>query len=121
MRRVVCALLFLWLVATGAASAQTPVPIPSPVPATYKLSWDHDGVNVASWKLTIDGTDQAITPTGPTNGDDWEVAFPALTPGNHTLTVSACNISGCGTSDPLSVRVVVVPARPTGLRITGGL
>lgn len=108
----------LSVIAAGAASAQTTVP--SPIPSSTRLVWDHDGVNVSSWKLTIDGTDQVVTPSAsPADGAQaWSIPFPALTPGAHTLIVCAVNVAGSGCSDPpFSVKVVVVPSKPTALRI----
>lgn len=114
-RLLLCAALLVLMAAP--AVAQTDVPNP---PGTTKLVWDHDGLNVTAWKLQIDAEPwTTITPTPPANADGlgWWVAFPALTPGQHSLKVSACNIAGCGVSDPLVVNVLVIPTKPTGLRV----
>jgi hypothetical protein len=117
-----------WLVMAGIAISISGVsaqhPVPSPVPPTYKLTWDHDGINVSQWTVTIDdGLASGVVPT-PMGGAcaldgticSWQIPFPALTPGTHTLRVSACNVAGCGVSEPFAVVVVVVPGPPVNLR-----
>lgn len=102
----------VWLVLLFAATGLAQTPVPSPTPATTSVAWDHDGVNVDSFKLLSDG---AVVSTMPST--DRKAAFPALTPGMHTLVVQACNIAGCASSTPLVVRIVVVPSNPTNIRI----
>lgn len=89
-------------------------------PGTAQLAWDHDGINVDSFVVSVDGQDQTPIPFVASPNGTYTTAFPALTPGLHTLRVAACNIAGCRQSDPFDVNVVVVPSQPTGLRITGG-
>ncbi len=110
-------LLALWPTLAAAQSSTTIVP--SPTPTTTRLMWDHDGLNVESWKLHLDATEEPITPTKEA-AEAWSIPFPALTPGEHVLKVSACNIGGCGTSDPFAVKVVVIPAKPSALRVAVG-
>lgn len=107
-------ILLLCGLPTG-AGAQTAV---APNASTV-LQWDHNGINVDRWLLTVDAAAPVmVTPTAPaTLPVGWSLPFPSLTPGPHTLTVSACNLAGCGVSDPLVVRVIVVPDKPTTLRI----
>jgi hypothetical protein len=46
------------------------------------------------------------------------VAFPAFTPGSHTLALTASNIAGESVkSAPLAFTFVVVPSAPNSLRI----
>lgn len=93
-------------------------PVPAPTPSTTKLAWNHDGVNVDGFRLTIDGgtpTDLGAV-TRQADGH-YEIAFPALTPGLHTLSLVAYNIAGNSASAVLSVRLVAIPADPTNLRI----
>jgi hypothetical protein len=96
------------LLIAGTAAAQTQAPSP---PGNTRLAWDHDGLNVTSWELVIDGGAPAVVQATPfPNGSNsWSTPFPALTPGPHTLIMRACNIGGCAASDPFAVNVVVVP------------
>ena len=91
--------------------------MPSPTPASTRLAWDHDGVATDRYELVVDnGTPTDLGKPTPT-GQTYDVAFPALTPGQHTLIVRACNIAGCAASAPFPVSVVVIPTPPTTLRI----
>ena len=114
MRQIVTCIL-AWVVVAGVGWAQTPVP--SPTPATTKLCWDHDGVNLDRFDLTIDAGVAASVGKPVPVGTLYCVAFPALTPGTHTLVVSACNVAGCAASAPFPVSVVVQPTPPANLRI----
>lgn len=126
MRRVSLAVLIVsvaLLTATiGAAEVVAQTQVPSPTPATTRVMWDHDGINTDRYLLIVDGgtpTDLGKpTPTGQT----YSTAFPALTPGTHSLVICAENIAGRACAAPLSVAVVVVPTTPTQVRIgsTGG-
>lgn len=100
----------------GTASAQAQVP--SPIPATTRLAFDHDGLNTDRYELVVNA--QAPVDLGrlaPVTGQTYEIPFPALTPGQHTLLVRACNISGCAASPPFPVSVIVQPSAPSPLRI----
>jgi hypothetical protein len=47
--------------------------------------------------------------------------LPALTPGNHTVTVKACNTELCGdASTPFAFTFVVKPGVPTALGLIPG-
>lgn len=112
--------LVLVLAVPGIARAQTPVP--SPTPATTKLAFDHDGVNVSGYKLQVDAGEKlpvVATCTGEGSVRTCEIPFPALTPGPHTLVVIAWNLAGEAASDPFAVTVVVVPTKPVNIRIKG--
>lgn len=115
MRRLLLAATLL-LVLPVLAHAQTDV---TPGPTT-KLAWDHDGINVDRFELKVDGTLSATIPFAFEQDGTYETPFPALTPGVHQLIVAACNIAGCADSDPFLVRVVVVPAKPSNIRIVVG-
>ena len=112
---VMIASVLLTAVLAGEVMGQTQVP--SPTPATTRLCWDHDGANLDRFTLAVDaGTPSDVGKPAPT-GQTYCVPFPALTPGNHTLVVAACNIAGCSASAPFPVSVVVVPTPPGTLRI----
>ena len=114
MRQLVSGILACLCVAT-VASAQTPVP--SPTPPTTKLCWDHDGVSLDRFDLAVDGGAGTSVGKPVPVGTMYCVPFPALTPGTHTLVVSACNIAGCAAAAPFPVSVVVVPTAPSAVRI----
>lgn len=103
-----------WLFSTSSSYAQTPVP--SPVPSTTKIAWQHDGLRVESWKLRVDSVESTISVTHEPD-TSWTTPFPAMTPGNHTIEVAACNIAGCSWSDPLGVVLVVIPNKPLQLTV----
>ena len=93
-------------------------PVPSPTPTNWFLAWDHNGINVDGFKLFIDGGNvfDLGLPTPEPDGK-YLSPFPALTPGPHTLEVSAFNVAGESGKATLVVNVVVVPADPTNLII----
>lgn len=117
MRRLLLALVLLALPALAAAQTQLPFPLPS----TCKIQWDHSGANVTSWQVRIDG--QLVTTVAPAqSGTTWTVTpCPSITAGNHTMTVSACNVGGCTASAPYSFTLVVSPNGVTNLRMTVGV
>ena len=86
-----------------------------------KLAWDHDGINTAGYALTVDGTrtDLLLTPVCAVVSAvrSCEIPFPALTPGEHVLIVSAYNVAGESASDPFPVVVMVVPGKPVNIKI----
>ncbi len=125
MRRVslavVLVLVALLTATIGAAEVVAQTQVPSPTPASTRIAWDHDGANTDRYLLIVDGgapTDLGKpTPTGQT----YSTAFPALTPGTHSLVICAENIAGRACAAPLTVAVVVVPTMPAAVRIvTGG-
>ena len=119
MRRVLLAVLFGSCLCGASAFGQTPTPVPDP--ATKQLAWDHDGKNLSHFTLTVDGTALALpAPTqaaGPGGLLTFSIPFPALTPGTHTIIVSACLNTLCTPSDPFPVDVQVRPAKAVNLRI----
>ena len=101
-----------------ASSAWAQTPVPSPTPANTKLGWTHDGINTDRYLLIVDsGTPADLGRLTPVTGQEYEIPFPALTPGQHTLLVCAENIAGRACSAPFPVSVIVQPAPPGSLRI----
>lgn len=107
------------------ARAQTATP-------SNKLAWDQPGPDLATvsaytYKYYPDGgtTGTALTGvtclapvSGSTAAGTCSVAFPAFTPGTHTLTLTASNAAGeSAQSAALSFRMVVIPAVPLNLRV----
>lgn len=93
-----------------------------------KLGWNQTALTLAdaqalTYRYYPDGattgiTLSGVTCTGTASPFACEVPFPAFTPGNHSLTLTAANVAGeSGKSSPLSFTFVVVPAIPTGLII----
>jgi hypothetical protein len=111
----------VYMMLTGAAFAQA---IP-----TSKLVWDQPAPDLAtaqaySYKYYPDGaaTGIVIAPpitcalSGPVI--TCQTAFPAFTPGAHSLTLTATNAAGEGPkSAPLNFTFVVIPAAPVNPRI----
>lgn len=111
----------LFLLTSKEANAQVQN-ITLPIPPTTKLGWTHTGVNVAGFRLVVDGvqTDLGNVPRVPittANPTLYSVPFPALTPGNHIIVVLAYNTAGNSlNSNELQVVVSVgVPDAATGL------
>lgn len=118
MRRVLAGLVAACLLIPAGAAAQSPA-VPVPSPNTLKLAWDHDGLNTDGYALTVDGVRAVVTPTCAVVNTvrTCEMPFPALTPGDHTLIVSAFNAAGEASADPLLVTVFVKPAKPGNVRL----
>lgn len=119
MKNLLLALMFgaLMFVATP-SFAQEVVPVPTPT--TTRLGWNaspasEEILGYRLYELTAPGS---YTMLVEVNAATTEVNFPAMTPGVHTLVVRAYNVAGeSGDSAPLVVRLVVVPAPPTGLTV----
>lgn len=103
------ALAFVLVLFAAPALAQTPVT------QSKRIAWDHPGTDVQKFQLGLDGVFTDI-PGGVTPRD---AALPAMTVGTHVLEVRACFDIECATSDPLSVRLVLVEA-PDNVRIIDG-
>lgn len=118
MKNLLLALMFgaLMFVATP-SFAQEVVPVPTPT--TTRLGWNASPASeeILGYRLyEMVGT--TYTMFVEVNAATTEVNFPAMTPGVHTLVVRAYNVAGeSGDSAPLVVRLVVVPAPPTGLTV----
>lgn len=92
-----------------------------------KLAWDQSGADLATVQaytykyypdLATTGTVLSnVTCSGTTSPFQCEVAYPAFTPGNHTVKISASNIAGETLSDPFAFTFVVQPAKPLNLHI----
>ena len=115
-----CTTLLFLLLAT-IASGQTGTP-------ASKLTWDQTAPDLASAAAytylyypdgaTTSVTLTAVTCTGTVSPFVCQVAFPAFTPGSHTLTLSASNVAGeSAHSAPFAFVFVVVPSVPTNIRI----
>lgn len=115
--------LVAWL--AGTAWAQTSVT------GAERLGWDQaaSDVTVLGWLVSVDeGAAVEVAATCEAAGlGQWTcaAAFPAMTPGVHEVRVAAYEDVGetrlqSAWGEPLLVRLVVVPAVPTALRVVPG-
>src|SRR5262245_42710209 len=111
---LVCAIL------PASLSAQTPA-----TPAD-RLAWTQSGpslseVQAYTYRLYVDGTAHVLTVVTCTGtGTDYQCIgdFPPMTPGPHSLQLSAANATGEGLkSIPLAVIFSVLPATPINVRV----
>ena len=59
------------------------------------ITWDHDGVNVDSFVLDIDGTEYDQGALSPISGTTYRVEWPeAVESGSHSVAVYAVNEDG---------------------------
>lgn len=74
---------------------------------TPRIYWDHDGVNVTSFKCVVDGTtttDLGLpTPTGTTYSTDISSCTGVMVNGQHSLVIQACNANGCTSATSITV------------------
>ena len=119
MRRLLC-LLFL-LALPGLASAQTSTP-------SSQIAWDQAAADLATaqaltYRYYPDGAAtgtvfSGVTCSGTASPFTCTVAFPAFSPGPHSLTLSAANAAGeSAKSAAVSFTFVVIPAVPANPRI----
>lgn len=124
--RMVALVMGLLVLTASGTWAQTSVT------GSERLGWDQaaSDVGVLGWLVSIDGgpgvalADVTCEAAGP-GAYTCAAAFPALTPGVHELRVAAYEDVGTTRlqsewSVPLAVRLVVVPAVPTALRVVPG-
>lgn len=99
------------------ASAQTA----AVTPGQSVLAFDHDGVDTVRYELCVGPTCTPIVPSPAKDGSANVFRFttPASLPrGPQTLTVRAVGEAGVSApSEPVTFRVVVVPAVPGPLRV----
>ena len=93
-----------------------------------QLAWDQGAANLATaqgltYRYYADGSATPVTLSGVTCTGSaapfvCTVAFPAFTPGAHTLQLAAANVAGeSAKSLVLSFTFVVIPDAPANLRI----
>lgn len=84
-----------------------------------EVAWDHDGLNVTGFAITVDGvrTDLGMTPVKV--GTTYTIPAPAQlnVTGSHTITVEAYNGNGNAVSLPLTITVYKLPNPVSNLRI----
>jgi hypothetical protein len=120
LRTLVCAVGLLAM--ASLATAQ------STGTSSSKLAWDQTGVASAvdaqalTYRYYADGSATGIVLTGVTCAGTTTVTcsapFPAFTPGNHAITLTAANVAGESIkSSSFAFVFVVVPSAPGNLRI----
>lgn len=121
MKLLLCLLSLACVLVAVPASAQT-------ADTSKKLTWDQPNVADASAAIALtyrhydDANPAGATLTGVTCSGTTTITcqapFPAFTPANHTIKVSAANSAGESLpSAPLPFVFVVVPSVPVNLRI----
>lgn len=123
MKRLIAVFVALGLLAFAAsAAAQEAKP-------GNKIGWEQSAPTLAdaqnyTYKYYPDAANAgipltAVTCTGTASPFACEVAFPAFTPGSHTLTLTASNAAGESpkSSPPLSFTFVVIPSAPANVVI----
>ena len=119
MKTLVLTLTFLFISTAAFAQVATP---------NRQLAWDQTNVANAAeaqsftYKYYPDGAAVGIALTGVTCTGTTTVTctvpFPAFTPGQHTLTLTASNVAGeSAKSAVFSFSFEVVPTAPSNLRL----
>jgi hypothetical protein len=99
-----------------------------PATGSSKIGWDQAAPTLAEAQgytfkyypdtATVGTTLISVTCVGTVSPYQCEVAFPAFTPGAHTLTLTANNLAGESVkSAPLSFAFIVTPSSPSNVRI----
>ena len=99
-----------------------------PATGSSKIGWDQTAPTLAEAQgytykyypdtATVGTTLISVTCVGTVSPYQCEVAFPAFTPGAHTLTLTANNLAGeSAKSSPLSFAFIVTPSSPSNVRI----
>lgn len=125
MRRTLVCLVTLGLVLHGAAArAQLPPQTAGPVDS---IAWEYADSGIASaavdrFEATFDKLPAVKVPLTArvTGTDTYKTALPPLTPGLHTVSVVACNVSTCSAPATLDFQLVVVPPAVVNLHTAKG-
>jgi hypothetical protein len=117
MKKLMLAVLFVLIPVLTSAQAT----------GSSKLTFDQQAATLAeanslTYRYYPDaattGITVAVACTGTVSPFVCQTPFPAFTPGNHSLTVTAANAAGeTAKSAPLNFTFVVVPSIPQNLRI----
>lgn len=70
------------------------------------VRWEHDGVDVDTWLMTVDGVDYDLGVLSPVSGTTYEANLPGgLSAGTHDVYIYAINEFGATASAELTVTV----------------
>lgn len=104
-----------------------PVQLSAQATINNKILFDQGAIDLATansytYKYYPDnaavGVNLPTVCTGTSSPFTCSAAFPAFTPGSHTLTITASNIAGeSPKSSVLSFTFVIIPSIPTNVRI----
>ena len=96
-----------WLILT----ALLLLPVAGFSQSTPQVQWEHDGLNVTSFKCVVDPsgsntiTDLGLpTPSGTTYSTNIDNCSGVMVNGTHTVKIQACNSTGC--TDSVAITVV---------------
>jgi hypothetical protein len=126
MRKTILVGVFV-LVLTALASAQVAV-------SGDKFGWDYAAADITQYsvvrfEIQVDGGAWASVglPTPFTNPQTaagkqtYAVPFPAMQPGQHTISVRACNVDLCSAGiAPFAFKLAIVPADGSNGRVIKG-
>jgi hypothetical protein len=94
-----------WMIAGALALA---IAVYAYAQSTPQIMFEHDGVNLTSFKCVVDGgaaVDLGLpTPTGTTYSVNITACTPVMVNGTHSLVIQACNGSTC--TDAVAITVV---------------
>lgn len=79
-------------VAAGQPIALSPFTYTQPTSGEAVITWEHDGVNLTGFVLSIDGVETALGALAPTTGTTYQTAWPSGTAiGAHAVIIYALN------------------------------
>ena len=122
MKKILFTVILLLI--ANVVSAQNPNAV-----ATSKLGWDQEAITLAevqgyTYKYYADAATTGIALTsvvcaGSVSPFQCEAPFPAFTPGNHSIQITASNLAGESpkSTPPLDFTFVVTPVTPSRVRI----
>ena len=98
---------------------------------TSKIGWDQEAPTLAdaqgyTYKYYPDNAPSGVTLSGvvcsgAASPFTCTAPFPAFTPGNHSITMTAANLAGeSAKTSPLDFTFIVTPSTPARIRIIGG-
>jgi hypothetical protein len=93
-----------WLIVVAVALA---LAVGAFAQATPQIMFEHDGVNVTTFKCVVDGgaaVDLGLpTPTGTTYSVAITTCTPVMVNGSHSLVIQACNGTVCTSAAAITV------------------
>jgi hypothetical protein len=114
--------------ATPVLATTASMQAPPVATAGQSIGWDYTDADVAAggvvrFELQVDGGTWSNVGMTKVAGSTltYSTPIPALTTGEHTVSVRACNTALCGdASTPLAFVLAVKPAPASNVRVIGG-